>query len=196
MIRVKKKHGATFVALICVLSQPERALSALDFSPQLEAFNMEGIKMSQLVFSNGTKEKAMYQPPVGWKYAGDQNSLDLTPEDVTQARATITKWPATTPVSFGPEGRKQLVQQFISMLPEGNQEVKVESEELNPLKINGKQTYLVELTYTNYGARFSSYSLLLDRRPEAICFRLTCRAGDYEKLREAFRRSLYSWQNL
>ena len=70
------------------------------------------------------------------------------------------------------------------------------SEESNPLQIDGRQTYLVELSYTYYGEKYGCYCLVADRKPEPITFRLTCRKSDYEKLRALFHRSLFSWQNL
>ena len=82
------------------------------------------------------------------------------------------------------------------MLQEGSEQVKGEAEEINPLQINTKPTYLVELSYAYYGAKFRAYFLLLQRKPEALSFRLLCRAADYEKLRGEFQRSLYTWQNL
>jgi hypothetical protein len=72
----------------------------------------------------------------------------------------------------------------------------VTSEESNPLLIDGKHTWLVELSYTYYGEEYACYCLILDRRPEPICFRLSCRESDYQALRPAFQRSLFTWQNL
>jgi hypothetical protein len=51
---------------------------------------------------------------------------------------------------------------------------------MNPLQIDGKQTYLVELSYTCYGERYAYYCLILDRKPKPICFRLDCRESDYQ----------------
>lgn len=172
------------------------ARGELDLSPQLEEFKMEGVTMSQLAFANGARDRATYQPPAAWKYYGTKESLDLLPEGAAQAKAKISRWPGEGEFTFDPESCKELTQQFIRMLPEGSEQVKVEAEELNPLQINAKPTYLVELSYAYYGAKFRGYFLLLQRKPEALGFRLLCRAADYEKLRGEFQRSLYTWQNL
>ncbi len=172
------------------------ARGELDLSPQVEEFNLEGVKMSQLAFANGARERATYQPPAAWKYYGTKESLDLLPPSAAQAKAKINWWPGEGEITFDPESCKELTQQFIRMLPEGSEEVKVEAEELSPLQINTKPTYLVELSYAYYGARFRGYFLLLQRKPEALAFRLMCRAADYEKLRGEFQRSLFTWQNL
>ena len=191
-----RKPTRLVISAAFVLAQIAIAQAGLDLSPHSEPFKMEGITMSQLVFATGTNDKAIYQPPPEWKYSGDNDSLDLTPEKITQAKATVTKWPSSPPLSFDEAGRKQLTEKFVGTLPEGSQDVKVQSEAMNPLQIDGKQTYLVEITYTNYGAHFACYTLVMNRPPEPLCFRLTCREGDYDKLKEAFQRSLFSWQNL
>lgn len=181
---------------VLFISVSSGAPAELNLSPQLESYELEGIKRSQLAFDMGGGKKATYEAPASWNYAGSKDSLDLLPQEFAQAKAKVTKWPNPPALSFEVEGRKQLTQRLIGMLPEGSEQIKVQSEELNPLQIDGKQTYLVQLSYIYYGAKFACYSLLLDRSPEALCFRLSCRAADYEKLRDAFQRSLYTWQNL
>lgn len=172
------------------------AEAELNLSPRLDPYDQEGIKMSQLAFETGATLKATYQPPADWKYAGNKDSLDLLPGNAEQAKATVTKWPPSPEISLEAEGRKALTDRLAALIPEGSEQVKVQSEALNPLQVDGKQTYLVELSYIYYGTKFACYSLLLDRKPEPLCFRLICREADYEKLKEAFQRSLYTWQNL
>ena len=183
------------VGLFLVLLGP-KAHAELDLSPQQEVFELDGVKMSQLTFNTGTRDKASYQPPRDWKVSGGKDQLDLEPDGLAQARAKVTKWPSGPAIAFDAEGCRQLTEKMIGLLPYGSEKVKVVEEELNPLQINGKQTYLVELFYTYYGERFASYNLILDRKPEVICFRLSCRESSYETLRQAFQRSLYTWQNL
>jgi hypothetical protein len=168
----------------------------LDLSPQPQQFDMEGVKMPQLAFANGEKERVTYQPPANWKYMGSKEGLDLLPEEAAQARAKVTKWSSEAEVSFDEENCKVLTKGVLALLPEGSEQIRVESEEHNPLQIDGKQTYVVEVSYTYYGAKFRGYFLLLQRKPEALSFRLICRAADYDKLRVEFQRSLCSWQNL
>ncbi len=171
-------------------------LASLDLSPQQETFDLDGIKMSQLAFSNGGKTKATYQPPFAWKCSGGRDYLELHPEGTAQVKARVSKSPASPDISFDAGGGKRLTEKVIASLPEGSEQVKVLSEELNPLQIDGKRTYLVELSYVYYGERFACYSLFLDRVPEMLTFRLNCRESNYQALRAEFHRSLYSWQNL
>ena len=152
--------------------------------------------MWQLTFTSGTSKKATYQPPPGWKYSGGRDSLDLQPPNIAQATAVITKLPSTNRFSFDEEGRKQLRERAIASLPQGSQQAKITSDELNPVQIDGKQTYLIEMNYVFFGQKFACYSLMLDRKPEAVSFRFSCREADYQQLRDAFQRSLFTWQNL
>ncbi len=188
-------HCWALVGLLFVASGAA-ADAELDLSPRLKPYELEGIKLSQLAFANGTSKEATYEPPANWKYSGGRDYLDLLPQNLAQAKARITKWPTPPALVFDPESCKDLQQKIVAMLPEGSEQVKIQSEEINPLEIDGSKTYLVELSYVFYGEKYASYSLLLARQPEPLCFRLTCREADYEKLREVFRRSLYSWQNL
>ncbi len=171
-------------------------LAGLDLSPRLESYELDGVKMSQLTFGTGTQSKASYQPPADWKYSGGKDHLDLQPPALAQAKAKISQLSIGTVLSFDGTGRQRLREEAILSLPRGSQEVEVTSEELNPLQIDGKQTYLVELTYTFFGEKFACYSLFLNRQPEALSFRLSCRAKEYPELRQAFHKSLYTWQNL
>ncbi|HEY3661525.1 MAG TPA: hypothetical protein VGL24_00050 [Chthoniobacterales bacterium] len=178
----------------CTLASATRA--NLDLSPQEESSDLEGTKISQLVFNTGSRLKASYQPPRGWKYSGGSDYLDLQPNGMAQVKARVSKLPAPAASPFDSEGRKGLTEKVIRSLPEGSEDVKILAEELNPLQIDGKQTYLVELSYTYYGERYACYTLFLERAPEMLSFRLSCRESNYQTLREEFRRSLYTWQNL
>jgi hypothetical protein len=175
---------------------PVAAVAELDLSPRANAYELEGVSMPQLSFFTGTNKDATYQPPSNWSYSGGQDHLDLQPEGLSQAKARISKWPVEPALVFDSEGVAQLRQRILALLPEGSVQVEVRSEEMNPLQIDGKQTYLFELSYTYYGERYACYCLILDRKPRPICFRLSCRESDYEALRPAFHRSLFTWQNL
>jgi hypothetical protein len=183
------------VGLFCVIVG-SRAWAELDFSPESVSVELDGIKMSQLTFRTGASSKASYQAPRDWKCSGGKDHLDLQPPDLSQVNAKITKLSASEAISFDAAGREELKKKAITSLPEGSQDVKLLSEELDPLQIDGNHTYLVELSYVFFGEKFACYSLILDRKPEAVSFRLSCREKDYPGLRQAFQRSLYTWQNL
>jgi len=186
---------ARTVILLCLVPGWS-ALAELNLSPQLESFDLEGFKTSQLAFDNGRSQKATYQPPRDWKCTGGSDYLALQPGKLSQTAARVTKLAASESVALDDGGREQLKQKALLSLPEGSQKIEVKSEQIDPLQIDGMHTYLIELKYVYFGETFRCYSLTLDRKPEALNFRLSCREKDYEELRKAFQTSLCTWQNL
>jgi hypothetical protein len=168
----------------------------LNLTPQREEFSHDGVKMWQLRFETGTNKKATYNPPPGWVYSGGSNHLDLRPEGKTQFRVIIAQEKPEELIPFDDEGRKALTEQALRALPQGSEQTRVETQALSPLQINGKETYLIELSYTYYGEKFARYCLLLNLKEKRLRFELTCRESDYKELSQAFQKSLYSWRNI
>jgi hypothetical protein len=185
-----------FIPIILAFCLVHPAQAGLNLSPELVSFDLDGMTMNRLAFENGTSDKATYQPPSDWKYSGGQNQLDLQPPNLSQTSIKVMKLPADSALSFDADGRTELQERTIGALPEGSSQIKIEAEQLSPLKIDGKETYLVELSYVCFGEKFACYSLFLDRKPEPINFRLSCREKDYATLRDLFQRSLFTWENL
>jgi hypothetical protein len=195
-MRVPTKPPMRFLFILLILGLTLSARAELNLSPEPVSFELDGVTLNRLAFENGTNDKATYQPPADWKYSGGKNQLDLQPPNLTQASIKVVKLPADFAISFDTEGRTGLEERTIGGLPEGSGQIRIEAEEVSPLKIDGKETYLVELSYVCYGEKFACYSLFLDRKPEPINFRLSCREKDYANLREMFQRSLFTWENL
>ena len=172
------------------------AMAQLDLSPQPDSFDLDGIQISQLIFANGRMPKVSYQPPRDWKCTGQKDQLDIQPAKLSQASARAILLPEGEVITLDESGKEQLKRKALLSLPDGNQDVEVTSEEVDPMRINGLHTYLIELKYVFFGEKFACYSLTVDRRPQALNFRLTCREKDYAELRRAFEASLYTWQNL
>lgn len=185
-----------FLVILLILGFGLPARAELSLSPELVSFELDGVTLQRLAFENGTNDRATYQPPADWKYSGGKNQLDLQPPNLSQSSVKIVKLPAESAVSFDTDGRTELQERTIGSLPEGSGQIKIEAEQVSPLKIDGKETYLVEISYVCYGEKFACYSLFLDRKPEAINFRLNYREKDYANLRDTFQRSLFTWENL
>lgn len=192
--RSQAKAATIMIFGLAALFTAKAVSAGLDLSPQTQSYTLDGMTLSQLVFNSDQEAKPTYQPPRDWKFSGQKDQLTLQPQGVTQAQASVSKW--SSPVAFDADGLQSLKERIVSSLPKGSEKVEVVSEEQNPLKIDGKQTYLLELNYVFYGERFAAYTLVLDRKPNPLLFRLNCRESDYKNLREAFHRSLFSWQNL
>lgn len=172
------------------------AMAELDLSPQPEVFDLDGTKISQLAFGNGQLSKVSYQPPRDWKCTGSRDQLLVQPEQLSQANAKVTKLPEGEAINLDDAGREELKQKALRSLPQGSQNPEISAEQVDALQIDGLHTYLIELKYTFFGEKFACYSMTVDRKPNALNFRLTCREKDYDVLRKAFQKSLCTWQNL
>jgi hypothetical protein len=168
----------------------------LSLTPHRQEYELEGVKMWRLAFDTGTPVEAKFRPPEGWEYSGSAKRLNLRPPDKAGADGNITILPAEDFPSFDETGAKRLAEISLSGLPEGAEEAKVESEAANPLQIAGKDTYLLVLSYTFYGERYSRYCLYLVASAGPMRCQLTCRQSDYPQLSKSFQKSLYTWQHL
>lgn len=180
--------------LVILSASPLRA--ELSLSPREEKFELDGTKLTHLVFENGTSKKTTYQPPKQWSYSGSDNKLQLQPPEKGQADVAISKIARQDAIPFEETNREKLKQKAVASLPEDCSDIKVESEELNPLQISGRNTYLFQLSYTRFGERFKRYFLLVDLPNGQLLCQLTSRERDYDALVNAFQHSLCSWQHL
>jgi hypothetical protein len=179
------------VASLLVVS----ARAELQLNPKVDEFTLDGAKLKQLAFSDGG-EKVTYQSPRGWNYSGSATQLTLRPPNKTQAEATITRIPLSEPGKLDDESLKKLVAETVALVPKGSTNVTVVSQDKSPVRINGKETFLVVLSYNFYGESFGRSVLFLNRGKEQIRFQLTCRQPDFNELQRAFLASQFSWQNL
>ena len=168
----------------------------LNLSPREEKFELDGTKLTHLVFENGTTKRTSYQPPKQWNYSGSDNKLQLQPPEKGQADVAISKVPRQDAIPFEETNREKLKQNAIASLSEDCSDIKVESEESNPVQISGRNTYLLQLSYTRFGEKFKRYFLLVDLPNGQLLCQLTSRERDYERLVNAFQHSLCSWQHL
>jgi len=171
------------------------ARAELQLTPSVVQYELDGVKLKQLAFSDGAKQ-VTYQAPRGWEYSGSATQLTLRPPNKPQAEATITRIPLAKPGSFDDESLKKLVTEAVASVPKDSENVTVVSQEKNPLLMNRKETFLITLAYDFYGATYSRSILFLNRGKEQIQFQLTCREADFKELQKAFLGSQYSWRNL
>jgi hypothetical protein len=172
------------------------ARADLQLTPRTSQYEGDGVKFTQLAFSDGGAKEITYSPPRGWNYSGDANQLTLYPPNKSQAEATIFKIPLSQPASFDDETVDKLVDEALASVPTGSTSVHLISQEKNPLMIERKETLLLTLTYNFYGQSYSRSILFLNRRKEQIRFQLACRGADFNELQKAFLGSQFSWQNL
>ena len=171
------------------------ARADLQLTPKLSEYELDGVKLKELEFADDGMA-VTYQSPRGWDYSGNSNQLTLRPPGKPHAEATITRTRLEQPGKFDEESLKRLVEDVVAQLPKGSDDVKVVSQEKNPLMIQRKETFLIVLTYTIYAEKYARSILLLNRGNEQIRSQLTCYEPDFKELQAAFMRSQYTWQHL
>lgn len=172
------------------------AQAELNLTPAIAEYELDGVKLKQLAFTDGGAKKITYQAPRGWDYSGSATQLTLRPPNKSQAEAIVSRVTLPEPGSFDEKGTKKLVEEAIASVPKGSVNVELTSQEKNPLMIARKETFLVTLTYNFYGEAYGRSVMFLNRGKEQIRFQLTCRQADFKDLQKAFLASHYSWQNL
>ncbi len=171
------------------------ACAQLQLKPSPSSYEVDGIKFSQLSFHDGNKE-VTYVPPHGWECAGNESSLALRPPKQTQAEASIVKVPLTEEAPFDEPTQKKLTDLAMASLPSGRTNVKVVSQDLNPVMIDRKETFSVTMSYNAYGDTYARSMMFMNRGKEQIRFQLTSRLSDFAELQRAFLQSQFSWRNL
>jgi hypothetical protein len=189
---VSRSLTHAFLGLILVVS----ARADLNLSPKLASFDADGATLHHLVFSDGNGKEITYQQPDGWQYSGDASKLTLFPQKKTQATGAITKVPLGKPGAFDEESRRKLTEETLGGVPDGSTNVTLVSQEMNPVKIGGKETFLVIVSYTFYGEQYERSVMFMNRGSEQIRFQLASRAADFKDLQRAFLGSQFTWSNL
>ena len=82
--------------------------------------------------------------------------------------------------------RKKLTEEALAGVPSGSTNVTLVSQEMNPVKIGGKETFLVIVSYVFYGEQYERSVMFMNRGSEQIRFQLASRAADFKDLQRAF----------
>jgi|ERR1043166_422620 hypothetical protein len=167
----------------------------LQLTPKVVEYKADGATLKHLEFSDAGKT-ITYQSPRGWDFTGSSTQLTLRPRDKTQVEATISRVALSQPANFDEESLKKLVGEAVMLVPRGGEKVTVVSQEKNSVLIQGRETFLITLSYMFFGQEYRRSILFLNRGNEQIRSQLTCRAADFDQLHSAFLHSQLSWQNL
>lgn len=167
----------------------------LQLTPTLGNYDLDGVKMQQLLFPDGDK-RVMYTPPRGWEFSGGGGKLSLRPPHGSNAEAEIRVAKLTEPQVFDEASMKQLTDEVVASLPDKASHVTIVSQQKNPLMIERKETFLVEINYESFGDSYARSVLFVNRKSEQVRCQLTCRRAAFPQLQKAFQGSQYSWQNL
>lgn len=183
-----------FLVLVTTLTATS-AQATLQLTPTISEYELDGVKFKQLAFSDGVKTAA-YQPPKGWDYFGSGDRLTLRPPGKSQAEATIRRLPLPESYAFTDENVRKLLEEATASVPKDSSSVSIVSQEKSPLRISGKETFQVIVSYNLLGQTFNRSILFLNRDGDQLQFQLTSLNADFRVLQAAFQSSLYSWHNL
>ena len=167
----------------------------LDLTPRQQDYELEGVTMHQLVFTDGPNQ-VTYAPPRNWEYSGNARRFVLHPRSVSGAEAEITVTKLSRAGDFDEETIKHLCDEVLASVPSGATNVALVSQQLNPLLIDRKGTFQVMVRYDYYSQGYERSVMFLNRNNEQVRFQLTCYRNAFQELQKAFQGSHYSWQNL
>lgn len=171
------------------------ARADLQLTPEPSEYELEGVKLKQLLFHDGQKP-VTYQSPRDWDYSGSANQLALHPPGKAQAQATVSKVALAQPGTFDEASLKKFMAGIAELLPKGSSAAAVVSQEKDPVKISGKETFQVVLSYNVLGQPFKRSVLFLNRDHDQLRFELVAREEDFKDLQQAFQSSLCTWRGL
>ncbi len=180
---------------VALISFASLTRADLELTPRVEEYDLEGVKLKQLTFADGEK-RVIYTPPKKWEYSGGGNRFVLHPVTESTAEAVITVSKTQHPEVFDEATTKRLCEEVLASVPGGATQVTLVSQQMNPLRIERKDTFLVVINYDYYSYPYARSVMFLNRRNEQVRFQLTCYRNSYRDLQKAFQNSHYSWQNL
>jgi hypothetical protein len=180
---------------VTLISLAGLAHADLDLTARLEQYDLDGVKRQQLVFADGDR-RVSYTPPKNWEYSGAGSRFVLHPASQSGAEAVIAVTKLSAAEVFDQTTTKRLSDEVLASVPRGATNVTLVSQQLNPLLIERKETFLVVISYDYYSQPYQRSEMFLNRNNEQVCFQLTCYRNAFRELQKAFESSHYSWQNL
>lgn len=186
MIRV---FSFALITLACTL----RAHASIDFSPVTSERKLSGFTFQQLNFSHNGRRVTYEQPP-GWSYSGGGPRIKFVPPSVTLAHSEIDQMPLSAPITLDEDTKKVLQQRALASVPPDSQDVVLVAEMPDPVLVNNNHTYEVTVAYKAFGQEFMTGIVYLNLPDTQVRFRTVARKEDFEKLHNAFRGSIFSWQ--
>lgn len=189
---VARSLGLFLIVISCAAS----ALADVQLTPIPADFERDGVVLKRVSFPNSQgKDVVYYRPPLNWTYNGSATQLVLHPPK-PDAEAMISKITLREPVPFDEDNLKKLTSEALASVPSGSTNVQLISQEKNPVMIEGKETFLIKLSYTYYGENYGRSVMFMNREKEQFRFRLGSRLADFDELQAAFLTSHFSWENL
>jgi len=183
------------IVLALAILGPDWARADLRLQPEVTEFNMDGVRLKHLVFSDGSRQ-VTYSPPRGWEYTGSEDCLTLHSPAGTSGEAVIRKLKLAGPGTFDEVATARLCEQVVASLPSNATHATILYQEKNPLLIERKETFLVVINFNCAGVPYSRSVMFLNRGAEQMQFQLTSPSWSFPPLQKQFLASHFTWENL
>lgn len=183
------------IAFGLLLAFSLQASAQLDLSPVKHFSELEGRRTENTAFRNGSG-LVTWDPPGGWRITGGSTRISLIPPNAVQAEARVEITGPPGNDTFDAEFSKKFRGEVANTLAPEVTAIEWADDEASPLLINRHPTYKVTVSFTLGAQRFTTAVWLCNFANQQVRFRMTARTADFEKLHEAFRESLYTWQGL
>lgn len=179
---------------LCLLLSVASAAAAIDFTPVVSELTSEGFTYRTVTLKQDGAP-VTFVAPLGWTVRGNTDALQLTPSKTDFAEGAIRAAPLTSPAFDGPVVAA-LEQNALASAPPTSQGAKVESKRENPVVFGHRLSYEIVISYAILGETFQRSFVLVNLDDMQLVFRLSAKKAGFEKLNDAFRRSITSWQFL
>ena len=163
----------------------------IDFTPASGTRELEGMVFSRVIFHVDGRP-ITYEPPKDWGYRGEANQFVVTPPNGAQAQGKFEQSKLEAPQVFDAAALEELRRFVLSSMPADAQDAKIVSEEANPVRINGKDSYEIIATYTYFGQRQEVGVIFASYGDMQLRCRFVAHQADFEPLYRAFRASLFT----
>jgi hypothetical protein len=129
------------------------AASALDLTPIKTQVRADGLVLSAVCFKDGEK-RVFIQPPHGWTIEGRPRIATLTHDVLSSVSVTFVLSKSLLPPD-GDARRREARDIVLRLLPQASQNVTVDSETPDPVRLNGWHSYGVRVSYDFDGQRLT-----------------------------------------
>ncbi len=181
----------TFLLLFCLLAS---ARAGLDLTPTASVRHFNGGTFPEIRFAEDGVAVS-YEVPRGWSYSSiGPSRFRLFPSGEKEAWAEMEVTPEMKRPAFEEPSILALRKDAIKSLPEDSEGVELMDETPNPIVIDGRVTYEINLAYLHYGQTFRCSLLYADLGGETLRCRVVAPPEQFEQMRKLLHGSLCGMQ--
>jgi hypothetical protein len=180
-------------ALRLLLLTPIAAL-ALDLNPMPTFKELEGVKIPQIQFKDGSG-RVLWSPPRDWRTSYEEGRLVLIPKDRTHAAMELRVIPRVGTDQEVLTTAEKVAKYAGTFLPKASTDVVMKSTNDGPFTIGplGAKEYLLDFQEPGHPSKASFNVINLNDR-ERLLVIITAQPKDFDDVRSVAIQSMFSWQ--